>query len=114
MPVWHISVGLFARHHEQSLFEGEALVAENGIVVYSGAFGLNDRGAKLPYTTNTPSCVASLSKPITAVALVIRTLPLQPGFSSAIGVVTARQGTQLTRCPVVPWRNRWPVQPALN
>src|ERR1035441_1537977 len=62
---------LFDRRHEQRLFDGEALVAESGIVVYSGAFGLADREAKLPYTTNTPSCLASLSKPITAVALMM-------------------------------------------
>jgi CubicO group peptidase (beta-lactamase class C family) len=93
---------LFARHHEQRLFDGEALVAESGIVVYSGAFGLADREAKLPCTTNTPSCLASLSKPITAVALMMladkglvtfdsQLSQLLPGFSPAIGAVTVRQ-----------------------
>lgn len=93
---------LFARLHEQRLFDGEALVAESGVVVYSGAFGLADREAKLPYTSNTPSCLASLSKPITAVALMMLAekgliafdSPLSrllPGFSHAIGAITVRQ-----------------------
>lgn len=93
---------LFARRHEQGLFNGEALVAERGAVVYSGAFGLADRKARLPYTTGTPSCLASLSKPITAVALMMlvenglvtfdrRLAELLPGFSTAVGAVTVRQ-----------------------
>jgi CubicO group peptidase (beta-lactamase class C family) len=93
---------LFARRHEQRLFDGEALVAEGGTVVYSGAFGLADRDARRPYTTDTPSCVASLSKPITAVAVMMlaeqrlvtfesQLSQLLPGFSAAIGAVTVRQ-----------------------
>ena len=62
---------LFARRHEQRLFDGEALVAEGGTVAYRGAFGLADRDAKRRYTTDTPSCVASISKPITAVAVMM-------------------------------------------
>ncbi|MEP7365159.1 MAG: serine hydrolase domain-containing protein [Acidobacteriota bacterium] len=93
---------LFARLHEQRLFDGEALVAEGGVVVYSGGFGLADREAKLPYTASTPSCLASLSKPITAVALMMlaeknlvtyetRLSQLLPGFSPTVGAVTVRQ-----------------------
>lgn len=93
---------LFTQLHEQHLFNGEVLVAENGRVIYSGAFGLADQAAKLPYTTRTPSCIASLSKPITAVALMMLveknqvTLETQlsqllPGFSHNVGAVTVRQ-----------------------
>lgn len=93
---------LFARLHEQRLFDGEALVAERGIVVYSGAFGVADREAKFPYTTSTPSCLASLSKPVTAIALMMlaengavtfetQLGQLLPGFSPTIGAVTVRQ-----------------------
>lgn len=92
---------IFARRHKQRLFDGEALVAERGVVVYRGAFGLADRDAKRPYTTDTRSCLASLSKPITAVAvmmlaeagLVTFDTPLSqllPGFSADIGTVTVR------------------------
>jgi CubicO group peptidase (beta-lactamase class C family) len=93
---------IFARRHEQRLFDGEALVAERGIVVYSGAFGPADKKAKRPYTVSTPSCLASLSKPITAVAVMMlaekglvtfesQLSQLLPGFSPAIGAVTVRQ-----------------------
>jgi CubicO group peptidase (beta-lactamase class C family) len=105
---------LFARRHEQRLFDGEALVAEGGIVVYRGAFGLADRDAKRPYTTDTPSCVASLSKPFTAVAVMMlaeqrlvtfesQLSQLLPGFSAAIGAVTVRQLlTHTSACPTIP------------
>lgn len=77
-------------------------MAERGVVAYSGAFGLAVPEAKLPYTTDTPSCLASLSKPITAVALMMlvekrlvtfdsQLAQLLPGFSRAIGTVTVRQ-----------------------
>jgi CubicO group peptidase (beta-lactamase class C family) len=93
---------LFGQRHEQRLFDGEALVAERGSVVYSGALGPADREARLPYTTSTPSCLASLSKPITAVALMMLAekglvtydsplSQLLPGFSPAMGAVTVRQ-----------------------
>jgi len=93
---------LFARRHEQRLFDGEALVAERGAVVYRGAFGLADRDARQPYTTDTRSCLASLSKPITAVAVMMlaenglltfesQLSQLLPGFSAATGAVTVRQ-----------------------
>ena len=45
-----------------ALFDGNALVAERGIVVYSGAFGLAKRKAKLPYTTTAPAQI--LIRPI--------------------------------------------------
>jgi len=93
---------LFARRHEQRLFDGEALVAERGVVIYRGAFGLADRDARRPYTTDTLSCLASLSKPITAVAVMMlaekalltfenHLTQLLSGFSAAIGAVTIRQ-----------------------
>ena len=93
---------LFARRHEQRLFDGEALVAERGVVIYRGGFGLADREARRPYTTDTRSCLASLSKPFTAVAVMMlaekglvtydsQLSHLLPGFSASIGAVTVRQ-----------------------
>ena len=92
---------LMTRLHAQSLFIGEILVAEKGRVLYEGAFGVADPRTGQPYTTNTPSCLASLSKPITAVAIMMlaeqRRLtydaPLSrflPGFSKSVGAVTLR------------------------
>ena len=92
---------LMMRLHEQRLFTGEILVAENGHAVYQGAFGAADPRTGQPYTINTRSCLASLSKPITAVATMMlaeqRLLryddPLAtflPGFNDAVGAVTLR------------------------
>jgi len=92
---------LMARHYQKDEFAGEILVAEKGDVVYEGAFGMADHGTGRPYTTDTRSCLASLSKPITATAimmLVEQTLlsyddPLStflPGFSDTMGAVTIR------------------------
>jgi CubicO group peptidase (beta-lactamase class C family) len=92
---------LMTRSHEQRLFTGEILVAEKGHVIYEGGFGVADTRTGRPYTTNTRSCLASLSKPITAVATMMvaerRLLtyddPLSKflsGFSDAVGAVTLR------------------------
>jgi CubicO group peptidase (beta-lactamase class C family) len=92
---------VFERRYEKGLFAGEALVAQAGRVIYKGAFGLADRDAKRPYTTDTRSCLASLSKPITAAAIMMLAdqsrlaydNPLStflPGFSGAVGAATIR------------------------
>src|SRR5262245_43544393 len=92
---------LMTRLHQRNEFTGEILVAEKGRVIYAGAFGLADRSSRQPYTTDTRSCLASLSKPITASAIMMLAdqsrltfdEPLAtflPGFSDAIGVVTIR------------------------
>ena len=93
---------LMVQLHEQRLFTGELLVAEKGTVIYEGAFGAADRRTGRPYTTATRSCLASLSKPITAVAIMMlgeqRRLtyddPLSKfltGFADPVGAVTIRQ-----------------------
>jgi CubicO group peptidase (beta-lactamase class C family) len=93
--------GLMTRLHELQLFTGELLVAEKGSVIYEGAFGTADHRTGRPYTVDTRSCLASLSKPITAVAIMMvaekRLLayddPLSkflPGFTGSVGAVTLR------------------------
>ena len=62
---------LMAGLHEQNEFTGEIVVAEKGHVIYAGAFGLADRSSGQPYTTDTRSCLASVSKPITATAIMM-------------------------------------------
>jgi len=90
---------LMAQLHERRRFTGEILVAEKGQIIYAGAFGFADPATGRPYTTNTRSCLASLSKPITAVVTMMlaerRLLryddPLSkflPGFSDAMAAVT--------------------------
>jgi CubicO group peptidase (beta-lactamase class C family) len=93
---------LMARLHERREFTGEVLVAGRGIPVYEGAFGVADRRTGRPYTTDTRSCLASLTKPITATAIMMlgdqhhlayddRMSMFLPGFANAVGLVTIRQ-----------------------
>ena len=92
---------LMTQFHEHRLFTGVILVAEQGLVTYEGGFGASDLRTGRPYTPATRSCLASLSKPITAVATMMlaerRLLsyddPLSkylPGFTDAVGGVTLR------------------------
>jgi CubicO group peptidase (beta-lactamase class C family) len=87
--------------HERSLFTGELLVARRGDIIYEGAFGVADPRTRRLYTTHTPSCLASLSKPITAVAVMMLAeqglltydAPMSrflPGFPAPFGTVTLR------------------------
>jgi CubicO group peptidase (beta-lactamase class C family) len=55
--------------HRQHKFNGEILVAQRGTVIYKGGFGAAAPGSARDYTPDTPSCLASLSKPITALAV---------------------------------------------
>src|SRR4029453_16490779 len=92
---------LMMRLHDQHLFTGEVLVAAKANVIYEGAFGVADRSTGRPYTTETRSCLASLSKPITATAIMMLAEqhrltyddPLSkfvPGLAGAVGVVRIR------------------------
>jgi CubicO group peptidase (beta-lactamase class C family) len=92
---------LMTELHERRMFTGAILVAAKGSVIYTGGFGLADRSTKHPYTPDTRSCLASLSKPITATAVMMlaekRELNYDdtlgrflPGFTDAVGNVTLR------------------------
>lgn len=92
---------LMTRLHEQRRFTGEILVAAKGHVIYDGAFGAADPRTGQTYTITTRSCLASLSKPITAVATMMLAErgrlryddPLSrflPGFNDLVGAATLR------------------------
>jgi len=55
--------------HARGQFDGAVLVAAGGTVVYRAAFGEAHPGT--PFTPATPSCLASLSKPFTALAILM-------------------------------------------
>ncbi len=93
---------LMARLHERHEFTGEVLVARRGKPIFEGAFGVADRRTGRPYTTDTRSCLASLSKPITATGIMMLAdrhrltyddpmSKFLPGFTDAVGLVTIRQ-----------------------
>jgi CubicO group peptidase (beta-lactamase class C family) len=93
---------LMSQLHERGQFNGEILVAQRGKILYRGAFGLSDQKSGQTFTPDTPSCLASLSKPLTAVAVMMlaerRGLayddPLAkyfPELPDAMGAATIRQ-----------------------
>lgn len=88
--------------HHRGQYDGAVLVAQQGKILYRGAFGLADESSKRAFTIDTPSCLASLSKPFTATAIMMlaekgrlsyddpigRYLPELP---KALGAATVRQ-----------------------
>lgn len=59
-------------YHQYNMFDGAVLVAENGKVVYKGAFGLANREWNIPNRTDTKFMIGSVSKPLTAVLVLIQ------------------------------------------
>ena len=59
-------------YHNYNMFDGAVLVAENGKVVYKGAFGLANREWNIPNKTNTKFMIGSVSKPLTATLMLIQ------------------------------------------
>ncbi len=58
---------LLRAYHEAGMFDGAALVAESGNIVFQGGFGLADRGWSVPNTSDTRFAVGSLGKLFTAI-----------------------------------------------
>lgn len=58
-------------YHKYNMFDGAVLVAENGKVIYKGAFGLANREWNIPNTTDTKFMIGSISKPITATLIMV-------------------------------------------
>lgn len=59
-------------YHNYNMFDGAVLVAENGKVVYKGAFGLANREWNIPNKTDTKFMIGSVSKPLTATLMLIQ------------------------------------------
>ena len=57
------------KYSEAGLFSGVVLMAKGGVMVYESAFGYADRNCHVPNTLQTKFQIASLSKPITAAAI---------------------------------------------
>src|SRR5690242_12391676 len=58
-------------YFDAGLFNGVVLVARGNQIVYQKAFGLADRTFNIPNTLDTKFHIASLSKPITAAAVLL-------------------------------------------
>ncbi len=59
-------------YHNYNMFDGAVLVAENGRVIYKAAFGLANREWNIPNATDTKFMIGSVSKPITAMLMLIQ------------------------------------------
>lgn len=59
-------------YHNYNMFDGAVLVAENGKVVYKGAFGMANREWDIPNATDTKFMIGSVSKPITAMLMLLQ------------------------------------------
>ena len=59
-------------YHNYNMFDGAVLVAEHGKVIYKGAFGLANREWNIPNKTDTKFMIGSVSKPLTAVLMLIQ------------------------------------------
>ncbi len=59
-------------YHRYNMFDGAVLVAENGKIVYKDAFGLANREWNIPNSTSTKFMIGSVSKPITAMLMLIQ------------------------------------------
>jgi CubicO group peptidase (beta-lactamase class C family) len=59
-------------YHSYNMFDGAVLVAENGQVVYKGAFGLANREWNIPNAPDTKFMIGSISKPLTAMLTLVQ------------------------------------------
>lgn len=59
-------------YHGFNMFDGSVLVAEQGKVVYQNAFGMANREWNIPNTTDTKFMIGSVSKPITAILVLMQ------------------------------------------
>ncbi|MEO8765661.1 MAG: serine hydrolase [Ginsengibacter sp.] len=59
-------------YHQYNMFDGSVLVAENGKIIYSNAFGLANREWNIPNSIDTKFMIGSVSKPITALLMLIQ------------------------------------------
>ncbi|WP_221392183.1 serine hydrolase domain-containing protein [Dyadobacter sp. NIV53] len=59
-------------YHNYNMFDGAVLVAENGKIIYKGAFGLANREWNIPNATDTKFMIGSVSKSLTATLMLIQ------------------------------------------
>ena len=63
---------IMKQYHSYNMFDGAVLVAENGKIIYKDAFGLANREWNIPNATDTKFMIGSVSKPLTAMLMLIQ------------------------------------------
>lgn len=91
---------LMKAYHGFNMFDGSVLVAENGKVIYKSAFGLANREWNIPNTTDTKFMIGSISKPITAMLVLIQvqkgSIDLDKTISDYIPEFSKKNGSRVT------------------
>lgn len=59
-------------YHSYNMFDGAVLVAKEGKIIYEDAFGLANREWNIPNRTNTKFMIGSISKPFTALLVLMQ------------------------------------------
>lgn len=87
-------------YHQYNMFDGAVLVAENGKVIYKGAFGMANREWNIPNSTDTKFMLGSVSKPITAILMLIQVqkglVDLDKTISDYIPSFSQKNGKRIT------------------
>ncbi len=87
-------------YHKYNMFDGSVLVAENGKLIYKNAFGLANREWNIPNTTDTKFMIGSVSKPITALLMLIQVqkglISLDKTISDYIPEFSKKNGSRIT------------------
>jgi CubicO group peptidase (beta-lactamase class C family) len=87
-------------YHRYNMFDGAVLVAEQGKVIYKEAFGLANREWNIPNTTDTRFMIGSVSKPITAMLVLLQVqkglIDLDKTITDYIPEFSAKNGKRIT------------------
>ncbi len=91
---------LMKAYHGFNMFDGSVLVVENGKIVYKNAFGMANREWDIPNTTDTKFMIGSVSKPITAILVLIQVqkglISLDKTISDYIPEFSKKNGSRIT------------------
>ncbi|RFS17429.1 serine hydrolase domain-containing protein [Emticicia sp. C21] len=87
-------------YHGFNMFDGSVLVAENGKVIYKGAFGMANREWDIPNTVDTKFMIGSVSKPLTAMLMLIQVqkglVNLDKTISDYLPEYSKKNGSRIT------------------
>ncbi len=91
---------LMRSYHQFNMFDGAVLVAEKGKIIYKGAFGMANHEWDIANTVDTKFMLGSVSKPITAILVLIQVqkglIDLDKTISDYIPEYSKKNGNRIT------------------